>query len=100
MLEPKPTFELPCHTSDEARNHISNPYDNSRLTHERILTIYANSSIFKDSSNIDYNQAEDQYSNEFPHFMRGCDSAREYITSLFTNKIIIDDGTMGTIIQN
>ena len=59
MLEPKPTFELPCHTSDEARNHISNPYDNSRLTHERILTIYANSSIFKDSSNIDYNQAED-----------------------------------------
>ena len=32
--------------------------------------------------------------------MRGCDSAREYITSLFTNQIAIYDGTMGTMIQN
>ena len=32
--------------------------------------------------------------------MRGCDSTREYITSLFTNQIAIYDGTMGTMIQN
>ena len=99
-LEPKPPFKLPCPTSDAARNHVHNPYVNSRLTHERILTICADSSIFKDSLHIDCNQAEDQYPNELPHFIRGCDSAREYITSLFTNQIAIYDGAMGTMIQN
>jgi len=99
-LELKPAFELPCPTSDAARNHVPNPYVNSRFNHERILTRCTNSSIFKASLNIDYNQAEDQYPNVFPHFMKGCNSARDYITSLFKNQIDIYDGTMGTMIQN
>ena len=100
MLEPNPAFELPCPTSDAVRNYVPNPYINSRLTHERILTIYANSSIFKDVLHIDCNQAEDQYPNAFPHFIRGCDSTREYINSLFTKHIAIYDGIIGTMIQN
>ena len=70
ILEPTSSFELPCFTSDEARNHVPNPYVNSRLTHEEILTICVNSTIFKDLLNIDYNQAKGQYPNGFPRFMR------------------------------
>merc|ERR1712238_522242 len=76
-LEPKPAFEPPCPTSDASQNHVPNPYVNSSLTHERILAVRAKSSIFNDSLNIDYNQAEDQYPHAFPHFVRGRDSARE-----------------------
>jgi len=97
-LEPKPAFELPCSTSDATRNHVPDPYVNSRLTHGRILTICANSSIFKDSLHIDCNQAEDQYPSEIPLFIRVCDSAGEYITSFFTNQIYIYDGAIGTMI--
>ena len=70
-LELKPVFELPCTTSDAVRNHISNPYVNSRFNHERILTRCTNSSIFKGSLNIDYNQAENQYPNEFSSLYEG-----------------------------
>ena len=99
-LEPKPAFELPWPTSSAVRNHVPNPDVNSRLTHEKILTIYTNSSVFNHSLHIDCNQAEDQYPNKCHHFIRGCDSAREYITSLFTNQIAIYDGIIGTMIQN
>ena len=34
------------------------------------------------------------------YFVRGRDSLREYITSLFTSQIAIYDGAMGTMIQN
>ena len=51
-------------------------------------------------TDIDYVQPADTYPESFPHFVRGCDGAREYIISLFTSHIAIYDGAMGTMIQN
>ena len=35
----------------------------------------------------------------FPHFVRGRDSLRAYITELFNTEITMYDGAMGTMIQ-
>jgi len=45
-------------------------------------------------------QTTDLYPESFPHFVRGRDSVREHITSLFTSRIAMYDGAMGTMIQN
>ena len=37
---------------------------------------------------------------DYPHFVRGRDSLRTYITTLFQSQIAIYDGAMGTMIQN
>ena len=97
----KPAVEPPLPSSEAAQNHVPNPYLNSQLTHEKIAAIRAKSSIpAKDSVNIDYAQDAGLYPESFPHFVRGRDSLREYITSLFTSQIAIYDGAMGTMIQN
>ena len=98
-VTPKPATEPPLPTSDAARNHVPNHYCNSRLTHEKIAAIRAGSTL-PTSPTIDYAQSSDTYPESFPHFVRGRDSVREYITSLFTNRIAIYDGAMGTMIQN
>ena len=96
-VEPKPAVEPPLPTSYAARNHVPNPYTNSN-THEKIAAIRAKSTI-KDV-NIDYAQPSDLYPASFPHFVRGRDSLRTYITQLFTSQIAMYDGAMGTMIQN
>ncbi len=97
----KPAVEPPLPTSEAARNHAPNPYVNSQLTHEKIAAIRAKSTIpAKDTLNVDYAQDAGLYPEAFPHFVRGRDSLREYITSLFTSQIAIYDGAMGTMIQN
>ena len=98
-IEPVPATEPPLPTSDAAQNHIPNPYLNSKLTHEKVLEIRAKRSN-KGDINIDHAQAVDTYPESFPYFVRGRDSARRYITSLFTTQIAIYDGAMGTMIQN
>merc|ERR1719162_1204594 len=98
-IEPVPATEPPLPTSDAAQNHVPNPYLNSKLTHEKVLEIRAKRSN-KGDINIDHAQAVDTYPESFPYFVRGRDSARRYITSLFTTKIAIYDGAMGTMIQN
>ena len=98
-VEPKPATEPPLPTSDAAQNHVPNHYCNSRNTHEKIEAIRAKSTMLS-KPNIDYAQPADKYPESFPHFVRGRDSLREYITSLFTSRIAIYDGAMGTMIQN
>ena len=96
-VEPKPATEPPLPTSYAAQNHVPNPYMNTKLTHEKIAAIRAKASI-KDI-NIDYGQPADLYPESFPHFVRGRDSLRTYITKLFTSQIAMYDGPMGTEIQ-
>jgi 5-methyltetrahydrofolate--homocysteine methyltransferase len=99
-VEPKPAVEPPTPVSDVARNHVPNPYMNSSLVHEKIAAVRAKSSHPNKDLNIDYQQPATAYPESFPHFVRGRDSLREYITSLFTTKIAMYDGAMGTMIQN
>ncbi|GMH78135.1 hypothetical protein TrLO_g12500, partial [Triparma laevis f. longispina] len=42
-IAPVPAFEPPKPTSDAAQNYTPNPYQNSKLTHEKILEIRAKS---------------------------------------------------------
>jgi len=99
-LAPVPAVGPPCPTSDAAQNRVPNPYMNSRLTHEKIVAIRAKATTAGRNINIDYDQPSDLYPESFPHFVRGRDSAREYITSMFTSRIAMYDGAMGTMIQN
>lgn len=96
----KPAVEPPLPPSDAARNHVPNPYMNSKIGHEKIMACRAKSTIPNKDVNIDYPQDATLYPESFPHFVRGRDSLREYITSLFTSQIAIYDGAMGTMIQN
>ena len=98
-IPPKPATEPPLPTSDAAQNHVPNPYINSNLTHEKIAAIRAKATN-PTKPNIDYTQPSDTYPSSFPHFVRGRDSVREYVTQLFTSRIAIYDGAMGTMIQN
>jgi len=98
-IPPKPATEPPCPTSDAAQNHVPNPYLNTKLIHERVVA-ERNKSTLPKETNIDFTQKADLYPESFPHFVRGRDSLREYITSLFTSQIALYDGAMGTMIQN
>ena len=99
--EPKKATEPPRPTSHAAQNHIPNPYMNTKLTHEKITEIRSRATNpDKANLNIDYTQPNDLYPESFPYFVRGRDSVRKYITSLFTSQIAIYDGAMGTMIQN
>ncbi len=97
--EKMPQREPPAPVSDAARNHVPNPYLNSNITHEKVLAERAKSTCGKEV-NIDYAQDPTLYPEEFPYFVRGRDSLREYITKLFTTEIAMYDGAMGTMIQN
>jgi hypothetical protein len=99
-IAPVPAHEPPLPSSDAARNHVPNPYANSALTHEKIAAIRAKATNASKDLNIDYAQESNLYPDSFPHFVRGRDSLREYIASLFTSQIAIYDGAMGTMIQN
>ena len=100
-VETVPANEPPLPVSEAARNHVPNPYLNTKLTHEKILAIRAKSTLDEAKrSKIDHNQPKDAYPESFPYFVRGRDSLRNYITQLFTSQIAIYDGAMGTMIQN
>ena len=104
-VEPRKATEPPAPNSEAARNHVPNPYCNSKLTHDKIQAIRSKAK-FSDAAksmatiNIDHAQPSDLYPESFPHFVRGRDSVRKYITSLFTSRIAMYDGAMGTMIQN
>jgi len=100
-VEPTPATEPPKPTSHAAQNYIPNSYQNSKITHEKIMAIRAKATNSnKECLNIDFAQPSGLYPETFPHFVRGRDSVRKYITSLFTSEIAIYDGAMGTMIQN
>ena len=97
-VEPKPQLEPPLPSFACAQNHVPNPYVNSKLDHDMITAIRSKATLT--DVNVDHSQPADLYPEGFPYFVRGRDSVREYITSLFTSKIAIYDGGMGTMIQN
>ncbi|KAG7364831.1 methionine synthase [Nitzschia inconspicua] len=97
---PTPATEPPLPVSDAARNHVPNPYLNSNLMHDKIAAFRSKSTIPNKEININYAQDPTIYPESFPYFVRGRDSLREYITSLFTTQIATYDGAMGTMIQN
>jgi 5-methyltetrahydrofolate--homocysteine methyltransferase len=100
-VAPKPALEPPTPSSDAARNHFPNPYSNSSLTHEAIVAIREKSTLaVEKKGEIDYAQSPDLYPEGFPYFVRGRDSLRSYISTLFQSKIVMYDGAMGTMIQN
>jgi len=104
-VEPVPVSEPPCPNSPAAKNKVPNPYLNSNITHEKIAAIRAKAKFSDpsktiDTINIDYSQPNDLYPESFPHFVRGRDSVRSHIASLFTSRIAAYDGAMGTMIQN
>lgn len=98
-IPPKPATEPPLPTSDAARNHVPNPYNYASITHEKIAAIRARATN-PTKPNLDYSQKHDLYPPGFPYFVRGRDSLRSHITSLFTSRIAMYDGAMGTMIQN
>ena len=71
---------------------------NTNITHEQIAASRAKATI--QGQTMDYPQPAELYPSEFPYFVRGRDSLRQYITSLFTSQIAMYDGAMGTMIQN
>ena len=97
-VPPKPATEPPLPFSLAARNHVPNPYVNTNLIHEQIIAIRAKASI--QGQDMDYQQSVDLYPSGYPYFVRGRDSLRQHITSLFTTEIAMYDGAMGTMIQN
>jgi len=99
-VEPKPAKEPPLPSSEAAQNHIPNHYTYSSVTHEKIAAIRSKTTLANTDICLDYKQSSNLYPESYPHFVRGRDSLREYITSLFTSKIAIYDGAMGTMIQN
>ena len=100
-VAPVPATEPPLPTSAAARNHVPNPYLNSKLEHPKIQEIRSRSTMpAETNADIDYQASADSQPQGFPYFVRGRDSLREYITSLFTSQIAIYDGAMGTMIQN
>ncbi|GMH94109.1 hypothetical protein TrST_g819, partial [Triparma strigata] len=73
-IVPKPAFEPPKPTSDAAQNYVPNPYQNTKLTHEKILEVRSRSTIKDPNATIDWNQDPSLYPADYPHFVRGRDS--------------------------
>ena len=48
---------------------------------------------------MSWGQPADLYPASYPHFVRGRDSLRGYISKLFTSEISMYDGAMGTMVQ-
>ena len=98
-IPPRPRTAPPAPCSYAAQNCVPNPYRNSALTHPAITAVRDKASI--KGQNVDYVQDPGLYpAGGFPYFVRGRDSLRSHITSLFTSQIALYDGAMGTMIQN
>jgi len=99
-FKPKQAVEPPLPTSDAAQRHEPNPYINTSLHNQKIAAIRAKATNPKKDFNLNYAQWASLYPKSFPHFVRGRDSIREYITSSFTDHIVIYDSSMDTMIQD
>jgi len=91
-----PVKEPPLPTYEAAQKHTPNPYDYSGFQHE--LGVAARTHMPAGTS-LSWTQPAGKYPANFPYFVRGRDSARSYITQLFSSKMAYYDGAMGTMIQ-
>ncbi|KAL7558641.1 hypothetical protein ACA910_019470 [Epithemia clementina (nom. ined.)] len=100
-VDPVPASEPPLPISDAALNHVPNPYTYSAITHEKVKDIREKSTLPAEKRDkIDYQLSPETYPEGYPYFVRGRNSLREYITKMFSTKIALYDGAMGTMIQN
>ena len=106
-----PQLEPPAPTSEYAQNKIPASYLWSEVSHPKIDT--ARQAQLGDVSVIgkaagwsdlrrDWSStsASADVPKSFPYFVRGRDSVRAYITTLFNTEVTMYDGAMGTMIQN
>ncbi|CAM9123188.1 unnamed protein product [Ectocarpus fasciculatus] len=105
-----PSVEPPAPCSVYARDKIPASYRWSALDHPLIQAVRAGKlaepSIFGPAAErwstlgTDWAQGEDSAPASFPYFVRGRDSLRSHITTLFNTEVTLYDGAMGTMIQN
>ncbi len=106
----RPTLEPPAPSSVYAQNKIPASYRWSALSHPSIVAArgfkLADVSVVGKAANwsdmrTDWNVElpGEISSTSFPHFVRGRDSVRAYITQLFNTEVTMYDGAMGTMIQ-
>jgi 5-methyltetrahydrofolate--homocysteine methyltransferase len=93
---PKAVSEPPLPTYDAAINHEPSPYKYGSYAEPLIVAARAN---MPPGTNLDWSQPASLYPKNYPHFVRGRDSLRSYISALFTSQMAYYDGAMGTMIQ-
>eukprot|EP01038_Epipyxis_sp_PR26KG_P006007 gene6007-8276_t len=109
-FEEKPAVEPPAPCSIYAQNKVPPSYQWSSLNHPSIVSVRGN--VLNDVNvigkaagwtdlRIDWNIPSNSAAvpQGFPYFVRGRDSVRSYITTLFNTQITMYDGAMGTMIQ-
>ena len=84
--------EPPCPTYEAARNHTPSPYSYAQFTHPKIVAARAN---MPPGTRLDWAHPA---GTDLP-FVRGRDSLRSYISTLFQSQMVYYDGAMGTMIQ-
>eukprot|EP01031_Cornospumella_fuschlensis_P041434 gene41434-50559_t len=107
-FEERPALEPPTPSSVYAKNKVPASYLWSQLSHPEIVKARTNK--LQDVSvsgkaagwsdlRVDWQVDANSQPAGFPYFVRGRDSVRAYITSLFNSEITMYDGAMGTMIQ-
>ena len=101
--------EPPAPSSEFAQNKVPASYVWSGLDHQKIVgcrqgklgdvSIHGKAPGWSDLR-VDWNVTDAKVPVGFPYFVRGRDSVRAYITTLFNSEVTMYDGAMGTMIQN
>ena len=91
---PAPRTEPPCPTSEAAQNRVPNSYAYAQFDHPKIAKARTLQGM-----PMDWSMPADAYPKGKEYFVRGRDSLRTYLCDLFTTKIAMYDGAMGTMIQ-
>ena len=109
QFEERPTLEPPAPCSEFAQNKVPASYMGSTRVHPAVTAcregklesaaVVGKAAGWSDLS-LDWAQPKDTFPENFPHFVRGRDSLRTYITELFNSEVTMYDGAMGTMIQN
>jgi hypothetical protein len=104
----RPALEPPAPTSEYAQKKIPASYRGSNVTDSRVVAVregklpdvsIAGKQAGWSDLRIDWNVEGSTVPTGFPYFVRGRDSVRAYITSLFNKEVTMYDGAMGTMIQ-
>lgn len=107
-LPVRPALEPPAPSSEYAQKKIPASYTWSAIQNANILKVRENkmgdvSVVGKAAGwndlRVDWVGDGSTLPAEYPYFVRGRDSVRKYITTLFTTEIAMYDGAMGTMIQ-
>jgi 5-methyltetrahydrofolate--homocysteine methyltransferase len=104
----QPVLEPPAPTSEYAQRKIPASYKWSELSHPSIVKVRSNKLVDVNVQGkaagwsdlkIDWNSSDSITPAAYPYYVRGRDSARAYISKMFSSEITMYDGAMGTMIQ-